>query len=196
MNGFDKSLGGRETPRLSEYNFNLDAASIVSAIGPIKETKWPTPLQSDPAQRDRNLIFKCQGTHGHRTEDCRLLREEVARLFNNWHLREFLSERAKNHFKNRDANKQIEQDEPQHVINMIIGGVDVPQGPMVKRTKVSITRGKCIRDYVLEGSISFSDEDDEGIIQPHNNALVIFVLINKSRVKRVLTDPSSSANII
>ncbi|XP_070049342.1 uncharacterized protein [Nicotiana tomentosiformis] len=79
---------------------------------------------------------------------------------------------------------------------MIIGGVDVPQGPMLKRTKVSITRENQTRYYVPEGTLSLNDEDAEGIIQPHNDALVISVLINKSRVKRVLIDPSSSANII
>ncbi|XP_070031950.1 uncharacterized protein [Nicotiana tomentosiformis] len=158
----------------------MDATSIVSAIGLIKETKCPRPLQSDPAQRDHNLICKYDGTHGNRIEDYRQLREDVARLFNNGHLREFLSERAKNHLKNRDANKQIEQEEHQHVINMIIGGVDVPQGPMIKCTKVSITREKQTRDYIPEGDIPFSNKDAEGIIQPHNDALIISVLINKS----------------
>nr|XP_016439175.1 PREDICTED: uncharacterized protein LOC107765082 [Nicotiana tabacum] len=186
--GFDRPIGGREAPRLLEYNFNVDATSIVSAIGRIKETKWPRSLQSDPTQRDP--------THGHRTEDCRQLREEVARLFNNGHLWEFLNDRVKNHFRNRDSNKQADQEEPQHVINMIIRGVDVPQGPVIKRTKVSITREKRTRDYILEGAISFSDEDVEGIVQPHNDALVMSILINKSRVKRVLSDPGSSTNII
>ncbi|XP_070054975.1 uncharacterized protein [Nicotiana tomentosiformis] len=67
---------------------------------------------------------------------------------------------------------------------------------MTKRTKVSITREKRTRDYVLEGTISFSDKNAEGIVQPHNDALVISVLINKSLVKRVLIDPGSSSNII
>ncbi|XP_070049212.1 uncharacterized protein [Nicotiana tomentosiformis] len=141
-----------------------------------------------PYQRDPNLTSKYHGTHGHKTEDCRQLREEVAQLFNNGHLREFLSDRAKKHFRNRDANKRVEQEKPQHVINMIIGGADVPQRPMIKRTKVSITRGKRIRYYVPEGTISFSDEDAEVIVQPHNDALVISLLINKYRVKRVLID--------
>ncbi|XP_070055403.1 uncharacterized protein [Nicotiana tomentosiformis] len=79
---------------------------------------------------------------------------------------------------------------------MIIGGVDVPQGPMLKRTKVSIMREKWTRDYVPKGTLFFNDEDAEGIVKPHNDALVISVLINKSRVKRVLIDPGSSSNII
>lgn len=67
---------------------------------------------------------------------------------------------------------------------------------MLKRTKVSITREKWTRDNVQEGTVSFNDEDPEGIVQPYNDALVISVLKNKSRVKRVLIYPSSSANII
>ncbi|XP_060202189.1 uncharacterized protein LOC132630649 [Lycium barbarum] len=79
---------------------------------------------------------------------------------------------------------------------MIISGVEVPQGSMMKKTKFSITREKRTRDYVRDRFISFSDEDAEGIVQPHNDALVISVLINKTHVKRILIDPSSSANII
>ncbi|XP_070054989.1 uncharacterized protein [Nicotiana tomentosiformis] len=79
---------------------------------------------------------------------------------------------------------------------MIIGGVDILQGLMLKRTKVSITREKRTRDYVPEGTLSFNDEDIEGIMQTHNDALVILVLVNKSRIKRVLIDPGSAANII
>nr|XP_009613046.1 uncharacterized protein LOC104106251 [Nicotiana tomentosiformis] len=92
--------------------------------------------------------------------------------------------------------KQVEQVEPQHMINMIIGGVEVPRGPMMKCIEVSIIREKYTRDYILEGAISFNDEDAEGIAQPHNDAPVIFILINKSRVKRVFIDSGSSANII
>nr|XP_009615295.1 uncharacterized protein LOC104108045 [Nicotiana tomentosiformis] len=88
-NGFDRTIGPKEVPRLSEYNFNVDAAAIVSAIGRISDTKWPRPLQSDPPQRDPNQRCKYHGTHGHRTEDYRQLREEVTRLFNNGHLRDF-----------------------------------------------------------------------------------------------------------
>uniref|UniRef100_A0A1S4DNK9 Uncharacterized protein n=1 Tax=Nicotiana tabacum TaxID=4097 RepID=A0A1S4DNK9_TOBAC len=170
-NDFDRSARPKEAPRLSEYNFNVNTAAIVSAIGRIKDTKWPRPLQLDPTQRDPNLICKYHGTQGHRPEDWRQLREKVARLFNDGHLREFLSDRAKNHFRNRDSNKQTEQEKSRHVINMIIGGVDVPQGSMLKRTKVSITREKQTQDYMLEGTVSFNDEDAKVIVQPHNDAL-------------------------
>ncbi|XP_070008666.1 uncharacterized protein [Nicotiana sylvestris] len=79
---------------------------------------------------------------------------------------------------------------------MIVGGVDVPQGPVFKRTKVSITREKRTRSFVPEGVLSFNDEEAEGISHPHNDALVISILLNKIQVKRVLVNPGSSANII
>ncbi|XP_060183106.1 uncharacterized protein LOC132613067 [Lycium barbarum] len=79
---------------------------------------------------------------------------------------------------------------------MIIAGAEIPRGPMVKSIKVSITREKRTRDYIPEGSISLNDEDAEGIIQPHNAALVISILNNKYQVKRILIDPCSSSNII
>ena len=46
---------------------------------------------------------------------------------------------------------------------MIIGGVDTPQGPMLKRTKTSIVREKRsrIQDYTPSGTLSFNDEDAE-----------------------------------
>ncbi|XP_019231204.1 PREDICTED: uncharacterized protein LOC109212044 [Nicotiana attenuata] len=70
-NGFDRPIGQKEASSLLEYNFYVDAAAIVSAIGCIKDTKEPRSLQSDPAQRDPNQMCKYHGTHGHRTEDCR-----------------------------------------------------------------------------------------------------------------------------
>ncbi|XP_070006096.1 uncharacterized protein [Nicotiana sylvestris] len=49
---FDRPIGSKKAPRLSEYNFNVNVAAILAAIGRLKDTKWPRPLQplqSDPA---------------------------------------------------------------------------------------------------------------------------------------------------
>nr|XP_016439686.1 PREDICTED: uncharacterized protein LOC107765536 [Nicotiana tabacum] len=64
-------------PRLSEYNFSVDASGIVSAIRRIKDTRWPRPIQTDPSQRNPNLMYKYHGTHGHKSEGCKQLREEL-----------------------------------------------------------------------------------------------------------------------
>nr|XP_016457609.1 PREDICTED: uncharacterized protein LOC107781423 [Nicotiana tabacum] len=174
----------------------MDASMIFSAISKIRDTRWPKPIQTDHSQRNPNMMYKYHSTHGHMTEDCRQLREEVARLFNEGHLREFLSEWAKNHFKEKYTGRNNEPEEPQHVIHIIIGGVDVPQGFIFKRTKVSITREKRTRDYIFADTLTFCEEDIEALSQPHNDALVNSILLIKVQVKRVLVDPSSLANII
>ncbi|XP_059284792.1 uncharacterized protein LOC132038085 [Lycium ferocissimum] len=195
-NAVERISGNREIPRLSEYNFCVDIATLAAAVSRNKETRHPRPIQSDPEKRDKNLICRYHHTHGHRTEDCRQLREEVARLFNLGHLRELLSERAKTHFKSLDSNKPDGRKSPSCDTYDHGRNRSEPVGPVMKRTKISITREKRVRSDDPEGAITFDDEDMEGIAQPHNDALVISILVNNVRIKRVLIDPGSSANII
>ncbi|XP_070004527.1 uncharacterized protein [Nicotiana sylvestris] len=65
-----------------------------------------------------------------------------------------------------------------------------------KTSKVTVTHGKRIHQ-ILEGeSITFDDEDADGLMIHHNDALVISLLVHDTNVKRVLIDPGSSVNII
>ncbi|XP_019234699.1 PREDICTED: uncharacterized protein LOC109215130 [Nicotiana attenuata] len=170
--GFDRHSRPMEAPRLSEYNFNIDISDIVSAMGRIRDTRWPKPVESDHSRRNPNLMCEYHGIHGHRIEDCRQLREEVARLINEGHLREFLSYRAKDRFLEREANGKNGLEEPQHIIHMIVGGTDVPQGPMFKRAKVPIATERQTRNYILEDALAFREEDIEPLSLPHNDALL------------------------
>ncbi|XP_059302100.1 uncharacterized protein LOC132054038 [Lycium ferocissimum] len=169
------STNNKGPPRISEYNFNVSTSDLVSAVGRVSDVRWPKPLRTDPGQRDPSVVCEYHATHGHKTEDCRQLREEVARLLKNGHLRDLLSERAKSHYKEREVHRRVEPVEHQHVINMIVGGIDVPRCPVMKRTKISIVREKRTRDHLSGASISF-DDADAGVIQPHNDALVISYL--------------------
>lgn len=45
-------------------------------------------------------------------------------------------------------------------------------------------------------AITFSNEDVDGLTLPHNDARVISLRVLDSKVKHVLIDPGSSANII
>ncbi|XP_019241008.1 PREDICTED: uncharacterized protein LOC109220996 [Nicotiana attenuata] len=64
-----------------------------------------------------------------------------------------------------------------------------------KKTKVSMTHSKRLRE-VAEDDITFTEEDTDGLLQPHNDALVISLNVLDFKIKRVLVDPGSSANII
>ena len=60
---------------------------------------------------------------------------------------------------------------------------------VAKKTKVSITHSKRLR----EDDITFTEEDADGLLLPHNTALVVFLNVLDFKIKRVLVD---SANII
>ncbi|XP_070044460.1 uncharacterized protein [Nicotiana tomentosiformis] len=154
-------------------------------------------MRSDSNQRNPNLWCEYHGTNSHRTEDCRHLREEVATLLKNDHLREFLSDRAKNNYgRNRDNAKPSKAgEEPsRQTINMIferneINGITFSAA---KKTKVSITHSKRLR----EEDITFTEEDAYGLLLPHNDALVISLNVLDFKIKCVLEDLGSSTNII
>ncbi|XP_019250898.1 PREDICTED: uncharacterized protein LOC109229801 [Nicotiana attenuata] len=166
----------------------------------IKETRFPRPIRSNPIQRDPNLWCEYHGTHGHRTRDYRHLRGEVAVLLNNDHLREFLSDRAKNNYgRSRDnvEPSKIGEDPPRLTINMIFRGNEINSVNFsaAKKTKVLVTHSKRLRE-VTEDNITFTEEDAYRLLLPHNNRLVISINVLDFKIKRVLVDPGSSSNII
>ena len=42
--------------------------------------KWPRPLHSSPNVRDKNKYYRFYKDHGHNTEDCRDLKEQIEEL--------------------------------------------------------------------------------------------------------------------
>ncbi|XP_070032858.1 uncharacterized protein [Nicotiana tomentosiformis] len=61
-----------------------------------------------------------------------------------------------------------------------------------KKMKVSITHSKRLR----EDDITFTEEDTDRFLLPHNDALIISLNVLDFKFKRVLVDPGSSVNII
>nr|XP_016466990.1 PREDICTED: uncharacterized protein LOC107789645 [Nicotiana tabacum] len=196
----DFDIVGGKGLRLFEYNFNVSVVELVSANKNIKEAWFPKSMRFDPIQRDPNLWCKYHGTIGHQTGDCRHLHEEVATLLKNGHLREFLSDRAKNNYGRSHDNMEpskVGEDPPRLTINMIFGGNEI-NGVIfsaTKKTKVSVTHNKRLRE-VTEDDITFIEEDADGVLLPHNDALVISLNVLDFKIKHVLVDPGSLANII
>ncbi|XP_019257596.1 PREDICTED: uncharacterized protein LOC109235796 [Nicotiana attenuata] len=90
---------------------------------------------------------------------------------------------------------QNEQEEPQHAIHMIVGGVDIPKGPVFKHTKVTITR-ESNSGLLTRRNLVFQRRGRKRDRKPHNDALATSIQMNKIQVKRVLNYSGSSANII
>ncbi|XP_070046602.1 uncharacterized protein [Nicotiana tomentosiformis] len=194
-----ETSGSRDTsyPKLSKYNFNISIVELVSAMRNTNEARFPRHMRSDSSQRDLNKWCEYHGMNGHRIEDCRHLRKEVATLSKNGHLKEFLSGRAKrNYGRKRDNAEPSKAGEASlcQTINMIFGGNEINGVTFsaAKKKKVSITHSKRLR----EDDITFTEDDADGLLLPHNDALVVSLNVLDFKIKLVLVDPGSSANII
>ncbi|XP_019264346.1 PREDICTED: uncharacterized protein LOC109241978 [Nicotiana attenuata] len=80
---------------------------------------------------------------------------------------------------------------------MIFGGNEVNDVTFSasKKTKISVTHNKRLWE-VAEDDIIFTEEDADGLLLPHNDALVISLNVLDFKIKCVLVDPGSSAKII
>nr|XP_016482621.1 PREDICTED: uncharacterized protein LOC107803420 [Nicotiana tabacum] len=88
---------------------------------------------------------------------------------------------------------------PKRTVNVIIGGEEingVTYTAAKKVSKITVTHGKRVRCVLEEESITFDDAGANGELTPHNDALVISLLVHDTNVKQVLIDPGSSVNII
>ncbi|KAF2597847.1 hypothetical protein F2Q68_00010545 [Brassica cretica] len=152
-----------------------------------QHVKWPQKMKAPDSFR--NLCFWCdfQRDHGHKTEDCVALKIEVNEFLKKGHFREFLSEKAKSH---------------ERVIHVISGGLEISGISHAAAKKstwnakhgLEVAKPKCL--LLGTDKISFMAKEQEKVLTPHHNALVISLTLANCLVKRILVDNGSSGNII
>ncbi|XP_056850769.1 uncharacterized protein LOC130500086 [Raphanus sativus] len=137
-------------------------------------------------------------------EDCIALKLEVAELLKKGYLREFHSDKAKNLLNKEGPGIPIEAASalpPQldRVIHVITGGSE-ESGISSAAAKRSARNGQETEGpkRLLLGTdeISFTAREQEKVLTPHHDALVISLTIANCLVKRILVDNGSSSNII
>ncbi|XP_070002647.1 uncharacterized protein [Nicotiana sylvestris] len=134
------------------------------------KVRWPKEMRSDPSKKSQEFWCEFHNDHGHRATDCRLLQAEVAYLLKKGHLIDLFSEKGKKSYM-KNMQKPPKPSPPKRTVNWI--------------------------RQVSEGDIiTFDDEDANGFFIPHNDVLVISLLVHDTNVKRVLIDPGSFVNII
>ncbi|XP_016441242.1 uncharacterized protein LOC107766874 [Nicotiana tabacum] len=151
-------------------------------------------MRTNPRKRSQEFWCKFHNDHGHIIADSRLLQGEVEYLLKKGYLTDLFIEKGKSFFmKNRQEPPKLPS--PKRTVNLITGAEEV-NGVMYtagKRTiKISVTHRKRVRQVLEGNNITFDEEDADGLIIPHNDALVISLLIYDTNVKRVLIDPGKT----
>uniref|UniRef100_A0A2N9EYJ1 Uncharacterized protein n=1 Tax=Fagus sylvatica TaxID=28930 RepID=A0A2N9EYJ1_FAGSY len=139
------------------------------------DIKWPGKLRSDPTKRSKDLYCRFHRDHGHTTEDCFALKQQIEALIRQGKLGKFVRQdkpevRHEPRPPRQDENKDRQEDRPRDIIGEI-------------RT-------------IVGGLASGAEDDARNIHHPHDDALVVTLTIAGFLTRRVLIDNGSSADII
>ncbi|GAV79498.1 hypothetical protein CFOL_v3_22963, partial [Cephalotus follicularis] len=148
--------------------------------------------------------------HGHDTEECRQLKNQIEDLIRKGNIRKYVERDApqgRREQRREEAPRQEEQQQqqqPRGVIHTISGGV-ASRGDDSNARKAygrqslvvqQVPHNKRLRIGGDEEVISFSEADYEGVRLPHDDPVVVTLLVELFTMKRILIDNGSSADIL
>ncbi|KAF2542288.1 hypothetical protein F2Q68_00032634 [Brassica cretica] len=108
--------------------FTPELVNVLRQMG--QQVKWPQKMKAPDSLRNPGLWCDFHRDHGHKTEDCIALRIEVNELLQKGHLREFLSEKSKNHLNKEVPAKSAgaipaSPSRQDRVIHVLSGGSEI-----------------------------------------------------------------------
>ncbi|GAV57529.1 hypothetical protein CFOL_v3_01066, partial [Cephalotus follicularis] len=130
--------------------------------------QWPEKMRATAENKSVEKYCRYHRDHGHNTEECRQLKNQIEDLIRKGHLRKYVDRDAPQGRREQRREETPRQQEEQQQ----------QQQP---------------RD---EEVISFSEADYEGVRLPHDDPVVVTLLVELFTMKRILLDSGSSADIL
>ena len=168
--------------------------------------RWLSQIKSDPATRDDTKYCEFHRGHGHRTDDCIQLRKEIEYLIRCGHLRRYVASEGQDQAQLPPPHQPAPaQHQPPlreiHVISEGFAGGGESSLARKAHLRIFGSGGTLEVQAIsklprLDTTITFSDSDMEGCQHPHDDPLVIRVVMANKKIHRVLIDNKSSADII
>ncbi|XP_077236547.1 uncharacterized protein LOC143878112 [Tasmannia lanceolata] len=205
-------------PRERYTRLTASRAQILAAIRKEDFIRWPKQQISEEGTRDMSRYCRFHKSHGHDTNACINLKEEIEQLISRGYLGRYVKSednkrerrrssrsRSKGRSPRRPApladrvrspasanpppqvNVNAPQPQPHGVINTISGGPTAGgTSSSARRTYARQVNAihSCSKKAKLENEISFSDADLDGLIIPHDDALVVTMLVANWELKK------------
>ncbi|XP_030945657.1 uncharacterized protein LOC115970126 [Quercus lobata] len=156
--------------------------------------KWLRPLHSAPSLRDKRKYCRFHKDHGHYTEDCRDLKEQIEELIRNGKLQQYVKRGDSGRYdqKSQQGGSRKDKDRPPPrpqsalgEIKTIVGGPTT--GGSFKSLRKSYQRQvnsvhsiPPLKQRRTNQDMYFSEEDARGVKQPYDDPLVIMIMIEGS----------------
>ena len=148
--------------------------------------KWPEKMKGDPNKRNRNKYCRFHRDHGHDTDECFDLKQQIENLIRQGKLSNFLGR----DYKDEKLKAKVEESSrpPLGEIRMIVGGSSTGQSSRSRKTylkvvqNVQLSRRSPKTRTPDEQAITFTDEDASRIHHLHDDAIVITLLIDRKSV--------------
>ena len=143
-------------------------------------------MRSDPTKRDNTRCCEFHRDYGHRTDDCIQLRKEIEYLIWRGYLRRFISPEGQNQAQPPPPRQTTTQHQhPLGEIHVISGGlIGGGESSSARNAHLrSIRSGEVMEVQAvsklprLDIAITFSYSDLEGCQHPHDDPLVIRVVV-------------------
>ncbi|XP_050242181.1 uncharacterized protein LOC126691157 [Quercus robur] len=159
-------------------------------------------MAGDPSKRNQNLYCAYHQEPGHTTDDCRNLKNHLDRLVREGKLRHLLHRPEGWREQSNIETRQSTLRPPIDTINVILAapgrtGSSPFRVMSVGRFSTEPDDRESKRARVIATPlIGFSEEDKQGTLQPHDDALVVTLRIGGYDVKRVLVDQGSAVEVM
>ncbi|XP_065620739.1 uncharacterized protein LOC136063779 [Quercus suber] len=191
----NKKVGLSSGWNLHYMPLNVPLDKMLMQIKDDSSLKWPEKMKGDPNKRNKNKYCRFYRDHRHDMEECYDLKQQIENLLRQQKLRNFLGREVK-----RKGRKAITS--PLGEIRVIIGGTSAGQSSKSRKTYLKVVQNVQLSERVPrtkgvnEQAITFMDEDAGRVHHPHDDAIVITLLIIDYTTRKVLIDNSSSADIL
>ena len=157
-------------------------------------------MKGDPNKRNRNKYCRFHRNHGHDMDKCFDLKQQVENLIRQGKLKSFLGRDYKDEKLKGKAEESSRP--PLGEIRVIIGGSSTGQSSKSKKAYLKVVQsiqlsGRSTRARPTDKQpITFIDEDAKRIHHPHDDTIIITLLIADYTTRRVLVDNGSLVDIL
>ncbi|XP_043721071.1 uncharacterized protein LOC122668593 [Telopea speciosissima] len=195
-----------------------DRAWVLTSDVKLEPAYTPLKMVKPANEHNKNKYYRFHQDYGHNTEECRQLKDEIETLIQRGRLNKFVK-RVGGSNKQESREQKVEgkvklsirgeeslgirtrhlENQPLREIATIFGGPRLRGESSNSRknhvwTVCLIEAASKIRK--AEHQITFSDENLADIQSPHDDALVVKMIVANCSVARILVDNGSSVNIL